>query len=78
MAVMRVAGIVLEHILDLPEDVEITDIEREFTPAGEPTKFIFHLEGADPGTGEELIGELAAIYSEDDEGVHFEGFDRVE
>lgn len=77
MAIMRVDGKALEHVLDLPEGVEIVDISKYGGP-DEPRRFIFEIDGENPETGEELVGEVMAIYSQDEAGVHFEGFDRVE
>lgn len=71
MGTIRVASEVLEHILDLPENIKISDI----TSAEEERTFVFHLEGEHPVTGEKLEGEYTALYSQDEAGTHFEGLE---
>lgn len=79
MAIMRVESKALEHVLDLPEGVEIVDIERELAPDDlNGSRFIFHIKGENPESGDELVGEVMATYSQDETGVHFERFDRLD
>lgn len=78
MATLRVASTVLEHILDFPEGVEITDIHRAAEDDGDIYIFTFVVEGKNPHTGEELGDEeLDVAYTQDDQGIHFAGFRSV-
>lgn len=70
MATLRVAPDILEHILDFPECVRITDVQKD-----DNGTFLFHIEGTNPETDEDLgDANLDVIYTQDDTGVYFGGF----